>query len=98
MRLLISPRVQEKLANKKPPVTRDEIVQCFANRTGVYLLDDREEHQTEPPTRWFIAETDFGRLLKICFMQHKGMIAIKSAFEPNEVEFRIYKKFGDHRT
>lgn len=68
MSLIISPRVREKLSLKHR-VTEDEIVQCFANRDGRMLRDTREEHATDPPTLWFIAETDFGRLLKVIFIQ-----------------------------
>ncbi|MDP2431797.1 MAG: hypothetical protein Q8O33_07180, partial [Pseudomonadota bacterium] len=68
MALVISPQVRIKLANKTPPVTKDEILQCFANRTGSYALDMRADHLTNPITRWFIAETDFGRKLKVVFM------------------------------
>ena len=99
MGMYISPKVQAKLAAKRPPVHRDEIEQCFANRTGVYLLDTREQHQTEPPTRWFIAETDYGRKLKVCFIpvvDEKGRphVVIKSAFEPNQAEIQLYKELG----
>ena len=94
MSLYISRKVRTKLSGKKPPVTEDEIVQCFANRTGLYLVDVREEHKTNPPTQWFIAETDYGRKLKVVFMQMGNDIHIKSAFEPNNEELRIYKKFS----
>lgn len=92
MPLIISKRVREKLANKQPPVTEAEIVQCFANREGRFLLDTREEHKTNPPTKWFIAETNYGRLLKVVFVRNiDGSIEIKSAFDPNDTEKRIYR-------
>ena len=94
MKLLISPKVLEKLANKKPPVTKEEIKQCFANRTGIYLLDEREEHASHPPTRWFIAETDFGRELKIAFIPTGNVLIIRTAYDPNPEEKRIYQKYG----
>ncbi|MDO8989200.1 MAG: hypothetical protein Q7U91_06165 [Sideroxyarcus sp.] len=92
MKLHISAAVREKLANKTPPVAESEIVQCFANRTGNYLIDTRSDHLTNPITRWFIAETDFGRVLKVAFMPTVNGIVIKSAYDPNEVEKRIYSK------
>ncbi|WP_457664703.1 hypothetical protein [Thiolapillus sp.] len=64
MGLKISPGVKEKL-KKKHCVADDEITQC----TGRNLMDRREDHQTDPPTLWFISETDFGRLLKVVFIQ-----------------------------
>jgi hypothetical protein len=92
--LKISPKVAAKLAAKTPPVTRQEIEQCFANRNGNYLVDPREEHASDPPTRWFIAETDFGRLLKVVFIPLEREIVIRTAYDPNEEERRIYKKYG----
>lgn len=94
MALIISTQVREKLANKKPPVTKEEIEQCFTNRTGIYLLDLREDHQSDPPTRWFIAETYFGRKLKVAFIAIGNDVVIRSAFEPNAKEIEIYNTYG----
>lgn len=94
MNLSISKAVREKLANKTPPVTESEIIQCFANRDRGDLLDVRAEHRTNPITRWFIAETDFGRKLKIAYMPTTEAIEIKSAYDPNEQEKRIYAKIS----
>ena len=90
MNLIISTAVREKIANKTPPVTESEIVQCFANRDRSYLIDVRAEHRTNPITRWFIAETDYGRKLKIAFMPMREGIVIKSAYDPNDEENQIY--------
>lgn len=93
MALIISPKVQEKLAKKIPPVTEAEVRECFWNRTGKTLIDDREEHQTQPPTRWFIAETAAGRRLKIVFIRTKGGDHIlKSAYDHDETEELIYEQ------
>lgn len=43
MALIISPKVRAKLAAKVPPVTLDEIEQCFRNRAGIFLLDTRSD-------------------------------------------------------
>lgn len=94
MALVISASVQAKLAAKRPPVTGAEIEQCFANRTGIYLLDEREEHASDPPTRWFIAETYYGRKLKVVFIQKGEDSVIRTAFDPNAIEMRIYSKHG----
>lgn len=95
MALFMSPRVREKLLTKHK-VTEAQILQCFANKTGGDLLDNRPEHRTEPPTRWFIAQTDFGIRLKVCYVFYleTQVVEIKSAYPPNEEEERIYKKFG----
>jgi len=93
MGLKISPGVKEKL-KKKHCVADDEITQCFAGRAGRYLMDRREDHQTDPPTLWFIAETDYGRLLKVVFIQSGDDIIIKTAYAPNDVEIDIYNRYG----
>lgn len=92
--LHISPSVRQKL-KVKHGVTQPEIEQCFANREGKFLLDLREKHQSDPPTKWFIAQTDYGRRLKVAFIQAtNGTITIRSAFEPNPDEIYIYEKYG----
>lgn len=53
-----------------------------------------ERHRTTPPTLWFIARTDLGRLLKVIFIQDEGVIYLKSAFEPNDIETGIYSRHG----
>lgn len=94
MALKISHSVRLKLANKKPPVTKEEILQCFANNIGNILYDTRAEHITDPLTRWFIAETDQARKLKIMYIPQNPDITIKSAYDPNIEELRIYAKHG----
>lgn len=93
MALKCSSAVKQKLAQKHG-VSLEEVQQCFANREGNLLEDIREEHKTDPPTQWFIAETDYGRRLKVAFMLKGGAIIVKTAYEPNETEERIYRKFG----
>ena len=93
MAIIISQKIHEKLATKHN-VTTEEVSQCFANRSGKFLIDTREEHASDPPTKWFISETDFGRKLKIVFVPKDGNIYLRSAFIPNESEFSIYKNYG----
>ena len=90
--LIISARVRRKLADKHFVVPA-EVLQCFLNYTeNNFLEDSRETHKTNPPTKWFISETDSGRLLKICFIYLGDIqkIVIKSAFEPNQDELNIF--------
>lgn len=93
MAIKISQDVLDKL-QEKHQVTSSEVNECFLNRTDGLLKDDREKHKTNPPTMWFIAETNKKRLLKILFIQIGHDIHIKSAFEPNAEELRIYKKYA----
>ncbi len=94
MNLIIAPAILEKLAKKEPPVTRREVEQCFENRDGGLLIDTRERHKTDPPTQWFVAQTNCNRYLKIVFIQENGSVYLKSAFDPNQDEMRIYLKYG----
>ena len=87
--LVISPAIQGKLAHKHG-ISRSDVEQCFLNRTRSYLIDNRLDHQTEPPTEWFISENDRGVLVKVVFIFDDGMIYLKSAFPPNSTEIRIY--------
>lgn len=69
-------------------------MQCFANREGKYLLDEREEHSTTPPTKWFVASTDYGIVLKVCFVYEPGtkLIDIKTAYPANPVVAAMYRR------
>lgn len=89
MAMLISTRVSKKLANKHN-VTRAEICECFEDRSKSYLIDPRAKHASNPPTRWFIAQTDLGRALKVCFIFKGGDVIIRTAFPPNRVEIEMY--------
>ncbi len=91
--IIISGNVQEKLSNKHH-VTKREISQCFDNRCGEYLIDDRENNRTDPPTLWFVAETNQQRLLKVAFIFKDGNFYIKTAYEPNAAEITIYDTYG----
>lgn len=88
---LISVGVQQKLITKHNVVLA-EVKQCFYNFSGQKFLEDRrEQHKSDPPTLWFISETDAGRQLKICFiMNSDNTFRIKSAFEPNIEELKIF--------
>lgn len=91
-KIRISDQIRAKLAAEHD-VGPPEVEQCFANRTGQLLLDTREEHATDPPTRWFIAPTNRGRLLKVCYVP-RGEYFIRTCYEPNEAELAIYRAHG----
>lgn len=94
MKLILSLAIRAKLAHKTPPVTEDQARECFANRDGQFLIDTRESNLTNPLTRWFIAETDFGVTLKVVFIPTGAGIIVKSAYTPKAEETRIYHKYG----
>lgn len=90
---IFSTEVLEKLSNKHQ-VTDTEVKQCFDNRCGINLVDDRAEHRRNPPTLWFVAETNKGRLLKVVFQYINGNIKIITAYEANQDEIDIYESEG----
>lgn len=102
MAIHMSDRIRKKLAERHG-VTEEEVCQCFRNVEGEYLLDGREEHRSNPPSYWFIAETNKRRKLKIVFIAQavenpdgtkKTRIDIKTAYPPDPVEVGIYERHG----
>jgi len=93
MPIIISDAVLLKLSTKHT-VTENEVRQCFENREGGLLIDNRENHKTDPPTMWFVAPTNRNRFLKIIFVVDGLDIYIKSAYEASDEIKRIYKKFA----
>lgn len=91
--LRISDDTLKKLANKHG-VNRREVEQCFENKCGLYLIDDREKNRTDPSTLWFVAPTNKGRLLKIVFIPKDGNVHLRTAYDANEVETEIYDRQG----
>lgn len=93
MSIVITPRIVEKLAAKHG-VSEAEVREAFANLCGQLLIDTREEHATDPPTLWFVAETNAGRLLKVMFIHKDGNNIVKSAYDASEKVQAIYDKIG----
>jgi uncharacterized DUF497 family protein len=87
--LRISQGVTDKLRDKHG-VTRREVEQCFENKCGLYLEDDREDHKSDPPTLWFVAPTSKGRLLKIIFIYRDGQVQLRSAYEADHAAQSLY--------
>lgn len=87
--LRISAATLQKLTQKHN-VTQREVEQCFENKCGLFLEDDREDHKSDPPTLWFIAPTSRGRLLKIIFIYRDGQVHLRSAYEADDAAQRLY--------
>ena len=98
MNISISPAVLAKLADPSHNVTKMEIVECFANRDREFLTDNRPHHQTPIPTQWFVAETDYGRKLKVVFIHDTSTqtIIIKSAYPAASNIDGIYQKHAPY--
>jgi uncharacterized DUF497 family protein len=90
--LIIAPDIRDKLLRPDHNVKEDEVRECFLNHDGFYLEDNEEDHQTDPPSEWFVGETDRGRLLKIIFVFRDGNLYLKSAYDANEKSQRIYNE------
>jgi len=101
MPLWYSEDVRKKLAEKHG-VSEDEVRQCFENLEGDYIKDTREEHLTDPPTYWFVSETNKRRVLKVAFIARKvktesgteTRVDIKTAYAPDADEIELYKRRG----
>ena len=91
--ILISPDIREKLEIKHK-VSEFEIKQCFDNRCGLCLIDDREDHKTDSLSLWFVAETNRARILKVVFMYIDGNIHMRAAYEANPSEIEMYESEG----
>lgn len=91
--LIISAAMLTKLRDRHS-VSLREVEQCFGNQCGLYLEDDREDHQTDPPSLWFVAPTNQGRMLKVIFIFLEGNVHIKSAFESDSDANAIYERYG----
>lgn len=101
MAIVISDRVRRKLIDKHN-VSEDEIRQCFMNGGEHFFRDPREEHQTDPPSHWFVAETNQRRKLKVVFLARKVQaldgqkveIHIKTAYPANAEEIALYERLS----
>ena len=91
MKLVISKTVRDKLTTRHG-VTQREVEQCFTNRTAPALVDDREEHRTDPPSMWFVAKTNKERWLKVVFMLKEGQVHIKTCYTPNQMVIDLYRQ------
>lgn len=91
--LIVTDAIKGKLKTKHK-VDLHEVRQCFHNKCGRLLTDNRALHKTNPPTLWFIADTNKGRALKIVYIQIGMEIHLKTAYEPNEEEKQIYRLHG----
>jgi uncharacterized DUF497 family protein len=92
MSIVIYPSILRKL-QEKHGVSREEVEQAFANRTGKLAEEMRPKNQGDSPRFWFISETDSGRRLKVVFVfddEESGPVVI-TAYEPNIKEESLYE-------
>lgn len=89
--MVIPPDILQKL-EERHGVCRREVEQCFDNRYGNYLEDTREEHKTDPATKWFVSPTNRNRMLKVIFVFNHGNVFIKSAYDATDKIIEIYDR------
>ncbi len=91
--LFASKHIEEKLA--KRGITLEDVIDCFGNKEGTFVTETRPQHITNPPTYWFIAEDNRGRLLKVVFVYYSGVAEahVKTAFEPGPKPIADYQPF-----
>lgn len=93
--IILSSQILAKLKTKHNISDPENAIrEAFCNMEGETLIDTREDHQSDPPTEWFISETNYGVKLKICFIEKDGKFYIRTAYTPNAEEIRIYEKYG----
>src|ERR1700679_294909 len=93
MHIYITEAIAKKL-RERHDVSEHQVAECFQNLKSKFAYDTRPEHQTDPPTLWFVGETDGGRRLKIVFVRYsKTEVVIKSAYEPNADEVQLYEMY-----
>lgn len=78
-------------------INREEVEQCISNldENDRLFEDDREGNQTIPPTFWFISETDNGRKLKVVVVPKNGDLYLKTAYEANNAELKLYARLNN---
>lgn len=91
----ISDGVRDKLLRDHQVLVK-EVFECFNNCEGIFFEDTRESNRTDPPTWWFMAPTNRGRLLKVCFIRKDGDIEIKTAYQPDDDRpLKLYIQLAD---
>jgi uncharacterized DUF497 family protein len=94
MALIASQKIQAKLSSKHQ-VTLEEVEEAFADRPDYVVIDDREDHATDPPTYWFIAQTNSGRLLKVCYIDRGTDIYLRTAYPPDATEIKLFEDMAN---
>lgn len=96
LKFVFSNKIASKLGNASHSVSEQEVIEAFFNNDGGSATDDREEHKTNPPTYWFVSETNKGRILKICYVfDGNHTVYIKTAYDAKPNIIRIYRKYSN---
>jgi hypothetical protein len=90
-KLMMSEEIKKKLWEKHDKTTEEHINSAFENRSRTILRDNRPQHQTVPPTLWFVGKAN-GKPFKIAFILFKEAkaIVIKTAYPANDQTQKKY--------
>lgn len=94
MTLRYTPHIENKLITKHQ-VTIDEVKQCISNldpEKDHFFEDTAEKHATNPPSFWFISETDMGRKLKVVIIPKDDFFQLKTAFDAKPKHIALYEQ------
>lgn len=91
LKFSIASGIRKKLTEKHG-ISELEIEQCFLNRRMPVLIDDLEDHATDPPSLFFVSHTDKGRRLLVVYIQKGPKVVIKTAFEPSDARVSVYER------
>ncbi|HEY4083441.1 MAG TPA: ADP-ribosyl-(dinitrogen reductase) hydrolase [Burkholderiaceae bacterium] len=94
--LIISPKIKTKIGDPSHgSISEREVMECFLNRCGRVVKDDREEHRTDPPTVWFVSETHLGKKVKVVYVEDDENIYLKSAYVATKAIQDIFEIHGN---
>lgn len=93
--LVITPGILRKIGQPcHGSLTQRIVEQCFENHCGRLCTDDREEHRTDPPTRWFVAPDNHNRPIKVVYVQEGVTVYLKSAYPADPDVVRVFNKYA----
>ena len=96
LKFVFSPKISTKLADENHNVSEQEVREAFFNSDGRSLIDPREKHKTNPPTLWFVSETNKGRILKVCYVfDGEHTVYVRTAYEATDNIIRIFEKYSN---
>ena len=91
--LKISSKIEEKLKCKHN-ITVDEVIEAIGNAKGRPIEDTAEDHKTNPPSDWFISQTDKGRTLKIVIIFRNDDVYLKTAFDAKLSHIKLFEELN----
>ena len=91
--MIVTESVRIKLRSKHS-LSVEEVEEAISNLDPSHKLleDSREQHKTNPPSLWFVSETNRGLKLKVVIIPANGDFYLKTAYPANSTEIEIYDR------